>query len=167
MGDNQQEYFLKMQMLGQEAERLEQQIQAIEQQISEMQAVRESITALKDGKQKEILANLGKGIFVPAEIKEKELLVNVGKNIIVKKSPEETTRVIDDQIKKLMEGKNNLVSKIGQLQEEMQHLLLEVQKHSKHEHECECGEADCKCEDEECDCEEPCDECECGKNKKK
>ena len=127
----QQEYFLKMQMLGQEAEKIEQQIQAIEQQAAELQAVRESLEAIKGGKQKEMLANLGKGIFIPAEIKEKELLVNVGKSILIKKNPEETLKIIGEQIKKLIDGKNGFVLKIENLQEEMQQLLLEMQKEQK------------------------------------
>lgn len=129
----QQEYFLKMQMLGQEAEKIEQQIQAIEQQTAELQAVRESLEAIKEGKQKEMLANLGKGIFIPAEIKEKELLVNVGKSILIKKNPEETLKIIGEQIKKLIDGKNGFVLKIENLQEEMQQLLLEMQKEQKKE----------------------------------
>jgi len=129
----QQEYFLKMQMLGSEAEKIEQQIQAIEQQAAELRAVHESLEAIKEGKQKEMLANLGKGIFIPAEIKEKELLVNVGKSILIKKNPEETLKIIGEQIKKLIGGKNGFVLKIENLQEEMQQLLLEMQKEQKKE----------------------------------
>ena len=43
----QQEYFMRMQMLGQEAEQIEKQIQIIDQQISEMSAVRESIDEIR------------------------------------------------------------------------------------------------------------------------
>jgi prefoldin alpha subunit len=80
-----------------------------------------------------MLANLGKGIFIPAEIKEKELLVNVGKSILIKKNPEETLKIIGEQIKKLIDGKNGFVLKIENLQEEMQQLLLEMQKEQKKE----------------------------------
>ena len=74
---NEQEYFMQMQMLGQEAEKIEQQVQMIDQQNMELMAVRESVAAMKDNKNKEILANLGKGIFVKADIKDENLFVNV------------------------------------------------------------------------------------------
>jgi prefoldin alpha subunit len=160
----QQEYFMRMQMLGQEAEKIEQQIQSIDQQMSEMNAVKESIQAINDGKQKEILANLGKGIFISAEIKSKELLVNIGKEIILKKTPEETVRIIDDQNKKLMAGKEQFIERIQELQVNMQELLMQAQNQAgEHSHE----HAHAGCGDEDCKCEEPCEDCECEKKGKK
>jgi prefoldin alpha subunit len=159
---DQQQYFMRMQMLGQEAEKIEQQIQTIDQQIAELASVMESIQAIKDGKQKEILANLGKGIFVRAEIKDTELLVNVGKEVIVKKTADDTIAVIENQTNKLMAGKEGLIGKISQMQADMQDLLLEAQKADGHSHEqssC-CGHDDCKCE-------EPCEDCTCDHEKKK
>jgi len=166
----QQEYFMKMQMLGQEAERIEQQIQMIEQQVAEMSAVRESVEIIKEGKNKEVLANLGKGIFVRADLREKDLLVNVGKEVIVKKTPDETIKVIDDQIKRLIMGKQQFIERINELQNDMQKMLLQMQK----EHS-QSGEHSHKCENEDCECEEPCEDCSCEhehkeekkKNKKK
>lgn len=159
---DQQQYFMRMQMLGQEAEKIEQQIQTIDQQIAELAAVMESIQAIKDGKQKEILANLGKGIFVRAEIKDTELLVNVGKEVIVKKTVEDTIAVIENQTNKLMAGKEGLIGKISEMQATMQDLLLEAQKAGGHSHQhsgC-CGDGDCQCE-------EPCEDCTCDHDKKK
>lgn len=163
---------MKMQMLGQEAEKIEQQIQAIDQQLNEMNAVRESIVALSQNKKGEILANLGKGIFAFAEVKSNDLLVNVGKEIIVKKKPEETLAIIDEQTKKLLAGKDNFIQRIQELQGNMQDILLEVQRSSEgHSHE-ECG-GDCEhdhkheCSNESCECEEPCEDCECEKKEVK
>jgi len=152
----QQEYFLKVQMLGQEAEKVEQQIQMIDQQISELNAVRESLESLKKDKNKEILANLGKGIFIKAVIKEEDLFVNVGKEIILKKSFDETLQVIEAQNAKMISGKQELIERIQQLQEEMQEIMNEMQdkKLLGHEHSHEC-------DNEECECEEPCEDCKC------
>jgi len=159
----QQEYMIKMQMLGQEAEQIEQQIQIIEQQNSELNSVRESLEAIKNFKEKEdskeILANLGKGIFVKADLREKELLVNIGKDVLVKKTPEETIKIIDEQTKKLLAGKEQFIERIAELQKEMQTMLLKMQKHdnSGHSH---------RCENESCECSEPCgDNCECSSKK--
>ena len=156
-----QEQFIKMQMLGQEAEKIEQQIQMIEQQIAEMNAVKESVSALDNNKNKEILANLGKGVFAKAELKGNDFFVNVGKEVLVRKNAKETLKIFDDQLKKLMGGKDEFSLRTGQLQMEMQSLLAEMQESQEkqghqhnHDSECECGE--------ECECEEPCEECECG-----
>ena len=151
----QQQYMMKMQMLGQEAEKLEQQLQMIDQQSSDLNAVLESVQVIKEGKSKELLANLGKGIFVRADLKEKDLLVNIGKDVIVKKTPEQTIQVIEDQLGKLAAGKEQFVERIAELQNEMQNLLLQVQREqSGHKHSS-------ACEHEDCECETPCEDCEC------
>ena len=174
---NEQEYFMKMQMLGQEAEKIEQQVQMIDQQNMELMAVRESIAAMKENKNKEILANLGKGIFVKADIKDENLFVNVGKDVLVKKTADETLKIIDEQLAKLTAGKEQFIGRISELQEEMQALLMEAQKHQRasgetHSHGCEdescgCGEECNGCENEDCECEEPCEDCKCDKDAKK
>lgn len=156
----QQQYMMQMQMLGQEAEKLEQQLQLIDQQTSELNAVLESVKIIQEGKNKELLANLGKGIFVRADLKEKDLLVNIGKDVIVKKTPEQTIRVIEDQLGKLAVGKEQFVARIAELQMEMQNLLLQVQREqSGHKHPS-------ACEHEDCQCETPCEDCECEHNHK-
>jgi len=148
----QQEYFMRVQMLGQEAEKIEQQIQAMDQQISELNAVKQSLEALYSGQNKEILANLGKGIFVKAEIKSKDLFVNVGKEVIVKKSITDTLKVIDDQNTKMLSGKEEFIVRIQEIQEQMQE-LIEASQGSKTK-----GHA---CENEDCECEEECEDCSC------
>jgi prefoldin alpha subunit len=182
---NEQEYYMKMQMLGQEAEKIEQQVQIIDQQNMELMAVRESIAAMNENKEKEILANLGKGIFVKADIKDHNLFVNVGKDVLVKKTPDEAIKIIDDQLVKLTAGKEQFIGRIEELQEEMQSLLMDAQRHQRasgdtHSHGCEdescgcdeecsgCEDKECgSCENEDCACEEPCKDCKCDKDAKK
>jgi prefoldin alpha subunit len=165
----QHEYIMKMQMLGQEAEKIEQQIQVFDQQITELTSVKESIAAIKDGEQKEILSNLGKGIFLKTQIRDTELLVNVGKEVVVNKTAEETIEVIDNQTMKLMQGKESLIQRISELQASMQQLLMQAQsdenfkpgaKAHSHEHSHSCSH-------EDCECEEPCEDCECERSSKK
>ena len=115
---NEQQYFMQVQMMGQEAQRMEQQVQVIDQQIAELSAVRESLEAIKTSNGKsEILANLGKGIFVKADLKDKDVFVNVGKDVIIKKTPEETITIIEKETTRMMEGKDMFISKIQEIQE--------------------------------------------------
>lgn len=125
----QQEYLLKLSMIEQEANRLEQQMQIMDQQIQEMQAIKASLENIEARKgEGELLSNLGKGIFIKTEIKDKDLFINVGKNVIVKKTPKETINVLDDQVKKLIAGKEEIISKIEELRGEMQALIGEAEK---------------------------------------
>jgi len=155
---DEQQYIMQMQIMEQEANQLDQQIQAIDQQVSELTSVKESLEALETSKKnKNMLANLGKGIFVETEIKSNELLVNVGKNILIKKTPEQAIKIIDEQMAKLSEGRGQILERIEELQVNMQNLLLDAQKHAgvgKHAH-------NHSCENDNCECEEPCDDCKC------
>ena len=129
---------MKLQILEQESQMLEQKIQEIDNQILELNAVKESLSEM-EGK-KEILANLGKGIFVNADVNDSRLLVNVGQGILIRKSAKETINVIEEQNKKLMQGKDEMIERMQALQEEAKRILKEAEK--KHEHECseECKE---------------------------
>jgi len=75
-----QQYMIQMQMLQQEAQELNQQLQLIEQNISEMQELNLSLEELEKNDDKNILANIGKKIYLPVEVKEKELVAIVGAN---------------------------------------------------------------------------------------
>ena len=171
---DQQEYFMRINMLGQEAEKTEQQIQAIDQQINELNSVKDSLNGIESNNGGEILAHLGKGIFVKAELKEKDLYVNVGKEIVMKKSIAETLKIIENQGKLLLEGKEELIAKIQNIQEKMQEFMEAGQasigeKGSTCSSDCSCGhehEEDKEC-DGNCDCEEPCEDCKSKDEKKK
>jgi prefoldin alpha subunit len=150
-----QEYIMRMQMIEQEASKLDQQIQAIDQQMSELVAIKSSIKELESTKEKDMMANLGKGIFVKAELKGKEMFVNVGKDVLVKKTPTQTIKVIEEQLTRLELGKVEFSERILQLQSEMHKILEEARRNR--------AQAPAHaCENEDCECEEPCDDCDCG-----
>jgi prefoldin alpha subunit len=156
------EYLMKMQMIEQEATKLDQQLQMMDQQIQELIAIKASIEAISTTKEKEILASLGKGIFIKAEIKSQDLMVNTGKDIFIKKTPSETMQIIDSQVKRLEAGKEEFTNKIIELQSQMQVLMEYMNKENKHNKEHAHG-----CGDEACECEEPCEDCECKHEHKK
>ena len=148
------EYLLKMQMIEQEATKLDQQMQIMDQQVQELIAIKASLEAISNTQEKEILASLGKGIFIKAEIKSEDLLVNTGKDIFIKKTPKETMEIIDSQVKKLEAGKEEFTNKIIELQSQMRILIDYMQKEDKDDKEQ-------GCENEDCECEEPCEDCSC------
>ena len=122
-----QEQMMQLQILGQEAQELEKQLQMIEQHISDLTKLNEGLDELENSKEKEIYANIGKGIFVPAEIKGKELIVEVGNKNLVKKTIPETKQVIGNEMEKLVAAKSEVMNRVEMLQTEMQNVMSTAQ----------------------------------------
>jgi prefoldin alpha subunit len=157
------ELLFKFSMFEQQIQQLQQQLSAIEQGIFEMASINSSLDELVGAKDKEIFSPLGRGIFAKAKLLSEELLVDIGSKNFVKKSVPETKELIQEQIGKLEEVKNELNAELDKIGEELTKTMQEAQEkevkeknnhehnHS-HDHNCSCGE-DCICEDEECGCE--------------
>jgi len=122
-----EDYLLRLSLLDQESNRLQEQLQVVNREISELESLRLSIEKLDKTKEKEILANLGRGIFIKSEVKEKELFVNVGSNVVLKKKPQDTIKIIDKQISQLDELKQNLLGEIEKINSKLQELVEEAQ----------------------------------------
>ena len=123
-----QETIMKIQMMEQESNQLNEQLQMVEQNVNEMLELKSSLDEIDKKENKEILANLGKKIYVPVEIKDKNLIVEVGKGHYVKKTPGETVKVVEGQLDRLMEGKNQLMERLNEIQTEMMKMVEEIQK---------------------------------------
>ena len=163
-----QEYLMRMQVIEEEARQIEMQIEMIDQQSNELIQISKSLEQLwLKEENPEFLANLGKGIFVKAKALEKELFVSIGNGTVVKKTPKEALEIIMIQLRKASETKSEFMSRINELQVEMQRLAEEAGKENKDHNgeECSCGD-DCKCE-EECEGEKCGDDCRCKEHKHK
>ena len=151
-----QQQIMQFQMLEQEANKLAQQLQLIENNLSEIQDIKEGLEEIDKKETKEILANIGKKIYIPVEIKDKNLIIEIGNKKFVKKSIPETKKLIEEQVNKMNNAKQEITNKLEDLQEEANNLIQEFQKAQghKHKHEnCECESDDnCECEDDECGC---------------
>lgn len=124
-----QEQIIQIQLMEQEANQLNEQLQLIEQNVREMTELKASLDEIEGSKDKaEILANLGKKIYIPVEIKDKNLIVEVGKGNFIKKSIKDTEKVVDEQIKKLMEGRGQIMTRLEQLHDGMQKIVGEIEK---------------------------------------
>lgn len=122
-----QESVIKFQLMEQESNQLNDQLQIIEHNLNEMLELKASLKEIDKKDVKEILANLGKKIYIPVEIKSKELMVDVGKGHYVKKTIEETIKIIENQLDRFMEGKTQIMARLEELQEEMQELVREIE----------------------------------------
>ncbi len=86
----------------------EQHLEFIETQISELSTFHINLEDFSKSNEKKMLASLGKGVYVDAELKNKNLLVEIGKGIMINKSPEDIKKILEGQIKKLIETKTYL-----------------------------------------------------------
>ena len=116
---SQQELMFKLQMFEQQAQQIQQQLQAVEQAIAEMDSLNLGLDELVGSKNKEIMAPIGRGIFVKTKLLSEELTVDVGGKNFVKKSIPGAKKLIDMQIKKLAEVKKELEDNLEMLVKEL------------------------------------------------
>ena len=123
-----QDYLIKLSVLQEEARRMQEQVQLVNQETADLEIVKTGVDKLGEEKSEEILAPVGKGIFIKSKPLEKELFVNVGKGIVLKKTPKEAVKIIDKQIKQLQELKQVLVDEIEKINIQLQDLIVQAQK---------------------------------------
>jgi len=130
MEQDQQEIFFKLSMFEQQIQQLQQQIQAVEQGFVDLRTLKEDLNEIKGKEGKEIMAMIGRGIFVKAKLISEDLVVDIGSKNFVKKSIPETRKLIEEQIEKLKEAKQSLNDSIDEISEEAQKLVEQFKKDS-------------------------------------
>tara|TARA_Y100000310_G_scaffold325935_1_gene390176 strand:+ start:2674 stop:3078 length:405 start_codon:yes stop_codon:yes gene_type:complete len=123
-----QQQIMQIQMFEQEAQQLNQQLQLIEQNVSEMQDLELSLDEIEKKENNEILANLGKGIYIPVEIKDKKLIVEVGNKNFIKKTIPEAKDIIKEQLVKLISAKSQISERLNSLQSEISGMMQNMEK---------------------------------------
>lgn len=161
-----QEMMMKFQMYEQQINMIQRQLQAVEQAIVEMGSLSVGLDDLVGKKDSEILAPMGRGIYLKTKLISEDLTVEIGDKNYVKKSIPETKKLISDQVKKLEEARDNLNSELEKINNEITDAFMKSQGHThensqehhhehshKHNHykECDCGNS-CACGNDECGC---------------
>ncbi|GIU68433.1 MAG: hypothetical protein KatS3mg001_283 [Candidatus Pacearchaeota archaeon] len=125
--EKQREIILKLGFFEQQIKILQQQLQSIHENILELNSLILALNEIKKSKEKEILASLGRGIFINAKITSEDVLVDVGDKKFVKKDIEETKNLIKEQLNKLDEIKEEIESNIETLEREISNLIREAE----------------------------------------
>lgn len=153
MEKEQQEMMIKFQMFEQQIKAIQQQLQVVEQTILELEEMHVGMEDLIGGVDSEILAPIGRGIFVKAKVTSEDLIVDIGEKNYVNKSIPETRDMIKEQLVKLGDIKTQLEEELDKINGELTKVFMESQGH---------GSNECNCsghgEDDECSCG---DECSC------
>jgi len=127
MEQEQQELMFKLAMYEQQIRQFQQQLQAIEEGIIDMQTLNLELDELKGSNGKEILAQIGKGIFVRSKIISEDLVVGIGSKNFVKKNITETKKTISEQIEKLEDIKKELNVGLEKISEEITKTINETE----------------------------------------
>ena len=85
MDEAQQELMFKLSMFEQQIQQIQQQLQAVEQGVAELTSLNLGLEEIVGSEGKEIMAPIGRGIFVKAKLLSEELIVDVGGKNFVKK----------------------------------------------------------------------------------
>ena len=109
-----------------EAEALEERIGFIEQQIIELRDFEGGLGRLEETKNKEMIAGIGKGVFLKSTFEKKELFVDVGAGVIVKKDLGSVMKVIGEQIERLEALRDDARERLGELKETFDALIEQI-----------------------------------------
>lgn len=116
-----QERMVRLSILEQQARQINQHLEMLDQQIIELQLLKMSLDDLKKAEVKdEILASIGKNIFIKTALQSKELLVDIGAKTVVKRSIDETKELIDKDISSLSTTREKILEELNQLAAEIQ-----------------------------------------------
>jgi len=126
----QQKIMNKLSSYEQQLNQLRQQFRAVDEGMVELSSLDHGLDEVEDSEGKDILAPVGRGIFVNAKLTSKDLIVDVGDKILVRKSIPETKEIIKNQLERLGDLKKELEEKMDEVQEEASLFLEEVQSDS-------------------------------------
>ena len=129
LGLEQQQIIMDLQMQEQRIKQLEAQINAIQKQIVEMQGITESLEAIdKSTTENEVLLPIGRGIFVKNKITSKNVLLNIGSGIVIEKNAKDTTKLVDEQAKKLSMMANEYQEEIISISRKIESTISKLQQ---------------------------------------
>ena len=125
--EKKQEVMQKFQAYQQQAQQIQEQIKTVNQNVQELEHLSRGLEDLKGKKGKEILTQIGRGIFVKAKLLSEKLTVDVGGGNFMPKDIGETKKVLDEQKGKLKDLENQLNKAMENLSQEVQKVLSGMQ----------------------------------------
>jgi len=121
---NEQELQQKFQIFEQQIRQLQEQLRSVEEATYDMNFIKNGLDSLVGKVDTEIMAPLGKGIFVKAKLLSETLTVDVGAKNFVEKSIPETKELINNQLLKLKDVKIELESELNKLNSEITQTMM-------------------------------------------
>jgi|SRR3989338_6311607 len=108
-----EELLMRAQTLQNESQEVENNIKIINEHVEELTKFKENLDFLDKNDEKDILASLGRGVYAKSKIvDDKNLFVEIGAGVVIKKTPAETKKVIEEQIRKFGEARLQLEAQL-------------------------------------------------------
>jgi len=123
-----QEMIMKFRMFEQQIRLLQEQLQSVEQAVMNLSDINLGLDELVGKTNSEILAPIGRGIFVKAKLLSEDLTVDIGGKNFVKKSIPETQKILKEQVNKLNGIREELNEEMEKINEEVTNIFMEHQK---------------------------------------
>jgi len=123
----QQELIMKLGMFEQQIKQIQQQLQVVEQNTIELLSIKEGLEDFKESKDKEVLAQIGRGIFLKAKIISEDLIVDIGNKKFVNKDIDSTKEMIQRQIVKVDEVKGELEKALEEINKQLTETMMSAQ----------------------------------------
>lgn len=149
---NNEELNQKFAVFEQQIRQIQEQLGAVEQAIVDLTSINTGLEDLKGKKDEEIMAPIGRGIFVKAKLLSEDLTVDVGGKNFVNKSIPETKELIEDQVGKLNEMKEALDKELEKINNELTSTMINAQGGHPCGENCGCDSEHEQCREEGCNC---------------
>lgn len=130
MNEDLQRKYFEFQLFDQQLKQFQQQIQILRQQFNELNNLDEHLNEIEKIKEgSKIMAPLGAGVFVKAELKDnKNVLMNVGAKTLSVKSIKEAKEIVGIQLKELNKVIKEMEDEMEKLATKCDNLQLEIQE---------------------------------------
>ena len=128
---NEQELNQKFAEYENKIRQLQEQLRAVDQAIYDMKVISSGVEDLKGKEDEEILAPIGRGIYVKTKLLSEKLTVDVGSHNFVEKTIDETKDLIKVQREKLENVRTDLESKLKAIDSEITQTMKEFQSKQK------------------------------------
>jgi len=128
---NQEELNKKFMQFEQQIKQIQEQLGAIEQAILDMSQIKMGLDEIKGKKGEEIMAPIGRGVFIKAKLLSEELTVDIGGKNFVGKSVDGTKKLIEGQIEKLKGIKGELEMELEKINQEITAVMMEHEQSQK------------------------------------
>jgi prefoldin alpha subunit len=118
----------KFMVYEQQIRQFQEQLNAVERATLDMSSIYEGLDDLKGKEEQEILAPMGRGIFVKAKLLSEKLTVEVGEGIFTEKSIDETKSLIEKQQVKMKNTQKDIESELEKINQEITVTMREFQE---------------------------------------
>jgi len=123
-----QELNAKFKMFEQQIMQIQEQLKLVEQAIFDMNTISTGLDELVGKEGEEIMAPIGRGIFVKAKLLSEDLTVDVGEKHFVKKTIPQSKGLIKEQVTKLKESRTYLEKELDKINEDISKTMMAHQQ---------------------------------------